>query len=225
MRSPAKPTSELSLGSASPDLHSMLRKVHRTSAIFIAAFAFAHLANHLVALSSVAAHIAFMEALRSVYRHRLVETVLLSSVTVQVLSGMWLVMHRWKQRKGKMAWLQAISGAYLSFFLLVHVAAVLLGRSVLKLDTNFYFAAAGFYVPPYQYFFAPYYFLAVLALLTHLGCAAYWQLAACSRATRMLALAIPLAAGSVIALLIVLSLAGMLRQVDMPAKYTATYVR
>jgi hypothetical protein len=114
-------------------------------------------------------------------------------------------------------------GAYLAFFLLVHVTAVLFGRSVLRLDTNFYFAAAGFYVPPYQYFFAPYYFLAVLALFTHLGCAAYWQVEARSRAARVLALALPLATGSVIALLVVLSLAGMLRQVDMPAKYTATY--
>jgi succinate dehydrogenase/fumarate reductase cytochrome b subunit len=201
----------------------MLRAIHRTSAIFIAAFAFAHLANHLVALSSVAAHIAFMEAIRPVYRHRLVETVLLSCVTLQVLSGSWLVLHRWKQRKGKMAWLQAASGAYLAFFLLVHVTAVLFGRTVLRLDTNFYFAAAGFYVPPYQYFFAPYYFLAVLALFTHLGCAVYWQVEARSRAARVLALALPLAAGSVISLLVVLSLAGMLRQVDMPPKYTATY--
>jgi hypothetical protein len=194
----------------------LLRAVHRSSAMFIAAFALAHLANHLVALSSIGAHIAFMETLRTVYRHGLVEAVLLSCVTIQVLSGAWLVLRRWNQRKGA-------SGAYLAFFLLIHVSAVLFGRSALGLDTNFYFAAAGFHVPPYQYFFAPYYFLAVLALFTHLGCAAYWRVGPRPPAARMLALALPMAVGSVIALLIVLSLAGLLRPVDVPAKYKATY--
>lgn len=37
-----------------------------------------------------------------------------------------------------------------------------------SVDTNFYFAAAGFHVPPNQLLFGPYYFLAVLALFTHL---------------------------------------------------------
>lgn len=202
-----------------------LRALHRSSAMVIAAFAVAHVANHLAALFSIGAHIAFMETIRAVYRQRLVEAILLSCVTLQVLSGSWLVLRGWKQREGKVAWLQAASGAYLAFFLLVHVSAVLLGRGVLDLDTNFYFAAAGFFVPPYQYFFAPYYFLAVLALFSHLACAAYWFLEDRSRSARMLALALPVAAGSAIALLIVLSLAGMLRQVDMPAKYMATYAR
>lgn len=194
--------------------HPILRTIHRASAMFIAAFALAHIANHLAALSSVAAHIALMETLRAGYRHRLVEAVLLSCVTLQVLTGAWLVLRRWKQRKGTMAWLQAASGTYLAFFLLVHVSAVLLGRSELHLDTNFYFAAAGFHVQPFQYFFAPYYFLAVLALFTHLGCA-----------TRRLALVVPIAAGSAIALAIVLSLAGILRPVEVPIKYLATYAR
>ena len=203
----------------------LLRAVHRTSAIFLALFACVHLANHLVALSSIAAHVALMETLRAVYRHRLVEAVLLSCVALQVGSGGWLVLRRWKQRKGKMAWLQAASGAYLAFFLLLHVSAVLVGRSVLGLDTNFYFAAAGFHVPPYPYFFAPYYFLAVLALFTHLGCAAYWRVGPRPRpsSARMLALGLPMAVGGVIALLIVLSLAGLLRPVDIPANYKATY--
>ncbi|MDB5918171.1 MAG: hypothetical protein JWR40_2405 [Massilia sp.] len=200
-----------------------LRAVHRISAIFLALFACVHLANHLVALSGIAAHIALMETLRAVYRHGLAEAVLLSCVALQVGSGAWLVLQRWEQRKGKMAWLQAASGTYLAFFLPVHVSAVLFGRSVLGLDTNFYFAAAGFHVPPYQYFFAPYYFLAVLALFTHLGCAACWRVRPRPRMARILALALPMVAGSVVALLIVLSLAGLVHPVDVPAKYQATY--
>lgn len=102
-------------------------------------------------------------------------------------------------------------------------SAVLYGRSVLNLDTNVYFAAAGFFVPPNQYFFGPYYFLAVLALFTHLGCAAYWHLQAPSPRTRRLAIALPVLVGGAVSLLIVWSLAGKLQPFGVPAKYKATY--
>ena len=202
-----------------------LRTLHRTSAILIAAFATVHVANHLASLSSVALHIAFMEASRAIYRQRFIEVVLLSCVAFQVVSGLWFVIRGWKQRQGRIAWLQATSGAYLAFFMLVHVGAVLFGRVILNLDTNFYFAAAGFHVPPNQFFFAPYYFFAIVALFTHLGCAAYWQFRAQSRVVRTLIIALPMLVGGVVSLLIVLSLAGMLQPVEVPAKYKATYAR
>lgn len=126
-------------------------------------------------------------------------------------------MRGWRNRRGRVAWLQAISGAYLAFFLLVHVSAALVGRHVLHLDTNFHFAAAGFHVAPYPLFFAPYYFLAVVALAAHLGCALYW------RARSGLALAWPIAVGVVLAALITLTLGGLLTPVQVPAQYTAPY--
>jgi succinate dehydrogenase/fumarate reductase cytochrome b subunit len=202
-----------------------LQALHRGSAVVIAAFACVHIANHLVALAGVSSHIAFMEAARTVYRQRVLEALLLSCVSFQLGSGLWLVLRGWKQRQGLVPWIQAVSGAYLAFFLLVHVGAVLYGRAVLNLDTNFYFAAAGFHVPPYQFFFAPYYFLATVALFTHLGCAAYWRLQARSRAMRALAVALPLSVGGVMSLVIVLCLAGALQPVEVPAKYKATYAQ
>lgn len=202
-----------------------LRTLHRTSAILIAVFVSVHIANHLVSLSSVASHIAFMDFARTIYRQRVVEIVLLSCVAFQIVSGLWFVIRGWKVRRGPIAWLQAASGAYLAFFLLIHVGAVLFGRAVLNLDTNFYFAAAGFHVPPNQYFFAPYYFFSIVALFTHLGCAVVWRIQAHSRAARFLALALPMVVGGVISLLIVLSLAGMVQPVEVPAQYKATYAR
>lgn len=198
-----------------------LRRVHRISATFIAAFALVHIANHLASLWSIAAHIAFMDAVRTVVRQRVVEAILLACVSLQAITGLWLFKHRWRQLRGKVALLQALSGAYLAFFLLVHVAAILFGRAALKLDTNFYYAAAGLHVAPFHFFFAPYYFLAVLALFTHVGCALYRR--ARPGIARTLTLALPVGAGAVTALLIVLSLAGMLQPVDIPAKYKATY--
>lgn len=200
-----------------------LRTLHRSSAILIALFAFLHIANHLAGLAGVATHIAFMEAARLVYRNLVVEIVLLMCVAFQVGSGLTLVLRGWKQRRGFLPWLQALSGAYLSFFLLVHVSAILSGRMLLNLDTNFYFAAAGFHVPPYPFFFVPYYFLAVVALFTHLGCAAYWQVQDRSRLVRVLVVAVPAGVSMVLALLMVLLMAGKLQPVEVPAKYKATY--
>ena len=200
-----------------------LRRLHALSAVLITAFAGLHIANHLAGLAGAASHIAFMEAARSVYRLPLVELALLSCIAFQVVSGFTLVVRGWKQRHGFIPWLQAMSGAYLSFFLVVHVGAVLFGRRALQLDTNFYFAAAGFHVAPFQFFFAPYYFLAVLALFTHLGCAAYWHFQNRPRVARLLIVALPCAIGGVVSLLIVLSLAGALFPVAVPAEYKATY--
>jgi len=202
-----------------------LRDLHRVSAVLIGVFAAVHVTNHLVSVSGVASHIAFMDAARTVYRQLPVESLLLFCVAFQIASGLTLVMRGWNQRAGAVARLQVISGGYLAFFLLLHVAAVLLGRSVLGLDTNFYFAAAGFHVPPFQLFFAPYYFLAVVALFTHLGCAAYRRVDPRRGVLRLLTLAAPVGAGAAISLVIGLSLAGYLERVDIPAKYKATYGR
>jgi hypothetical protein len=202
----------------------ILRKFHLLSAVFIAAFACLHIANHLAGLAGAATHIAFMETARSIYRIRVVEVALLGCIAFQLASGLTLVVRSWKHRRGLITWLQAISGVYLAFFLAIHVGAVLFGRGALNLDTNFYFAAAGFHVPPFQLFFGPYYFFGVVALFTHLGCAAYWHSQSRSRTARVLVISLPFAVGIVVSLLIVLSLAGVLFPVEIPAQYKATYV-
>ncbi len=201
-----------------------LRALHRSSAILIGAFAVAHIANHLVSLIGIPSHIAFMEVARRVYRQPFVEVLLLMCVAFQIASGLWFVLRNWRTRRGPIAWLQALSGAYLALFLIVHVCAVLYGRAVLKLDTNFYYAAAGLHVSPFERFFAPYYFMAVLALFTHLACAAYGHRGGAVRKRRILVIVLPMLVGSGVSLLIVLSLAGKLQPVEVPSKYKATYV-
>jgi len=141
-----------------------LRVFHRSTAAVIVVFAIVHLANHLTSLHSIAAHIAFMDVARTLYRQPVIEFALFASVLFQCVSGLWLVARGWSARQGLVAWVQAVSGTYLALFLVIHVSAIVLGRLALHLDTNFYFAAAGFHVPPYQVFFIPYYFLAVVAL-------------------------------------------------------------
>ena len=200
-----------------------LRQLHALSAVVIMVYAAVHIANHLTALAGIQPHIAFMKTARAVYRVQVLELLLLACVAFQVLSGLVLVFRRWRQRRGLVPWLQAIAGAYLAFFLLVHVSAILFGRGVLHLDTNFYYAAAGFHVPPFQLFFAPYYFLAVVALFTHLACAIYWWRLAAGRQPTGLVIAVPATLGVAISMFIVLSLSGVFYPVDIPAEYKATY--
>jgi succinate dehydrogenase/fumarate reductase cytochrome b subunit len=201
-----------------------LRTLHAFSALLITAFAALHLSNHLMGLTGAEAHIAFMQAVRKVYRQPVVETLLLLAVAFQIGSGLTLVARGWKHRRGWVPWLQAGSGAYLALFLLNHAGAVLGGRTLLGLDTNFHFAAAGFHAPPFQWFFAPYYFLGVLALFTHLGCALYWLLqSAATLRVRQAVLVLAMGTGLVVAFTLVLMLAGVLYPVQIPQEYLDTF--
>lgn len=202
----------------------MLHKLHRLSACLIGAFIVVHLFNHLLAIGGIDAHIAFMGSFRRLYRLPLIEALLLVSVLFQLSSGLYFIKARWGQRQNFFDRLQAVSGAYLAFFLLNHVGAVLFARSVLDLDTNFFFAAAGIHVTPFQYFFIPYYFFAVVAIFAHLACAFYWltreQLPLTVRNRVGYSIII---LGALLSLLIVLVMSGGLYTVDIPAQYKATY--
>ncbi len=201
-----------------------LRPLHRSSAFAISAFALVHLLNHLMMLGGPEAHIGFMDVARRIYRQPIVEGLLLACVAFQIGSGVWMLMRGWRGRSGLVPWLQALSGAYLALFLLNHVAAVLVGRFSDGLDTNLHFAAAGFYVDPWPWFFAPYYFLAVLALLTHVGCAVYWNLPeATPQALRKRWVFGFVAAGAMMGAIFLAGMNGSFGALDVPGEYTDSY--
>jgi len=197
-----------------------LRTLHRASAGALGIFLLLHIANHLVGLTGETAHIQLMGRIRPIYRNAWIEPVLLGLLLWQGLSGVVLVIRGWRARHGFVGWAQALSGLYLAAFLF-HVAAVLTGRAIYHLDTDFRFAAAGFHVPGWPWFFTPYYFLALFALFSHLGCALFWNLPE-SRARRLI---VPgaLLFGGLVGGAVVLSLAGWLYPVDIPARYLATF--
>lgn len=202
----------------------MLTTLHRASAMLLAAFIATHLLNHLTALHGIAAHIAFMDAFRQVYRQRLVEILLLACVAFQIASGTWFVVRRKDPRVAAFDRLQAWSGLYLAFFMTVHVAAVMYGRAVLDLDTNVYYGAAGLNLWPATLFFTPYYFLAVLAVGVHLACGLRWLLHARLSPPALNGMTATLIGGAALAgLLIVASLGGHLAPVAIPAAYQAQF--
>lgn len=203
------------------------RRLHRMAAVLTGIYVLAHLANHVAALKSIDAHIAFMQAVRHISRVPAVEALLLAGVAVQAGSGLWMILRRLRQgppRRLLFDRLQAWSGAYLGFFLLVHVVSVLTGRTMLGLDTNFYFAAAGLQVRPWPLFFVPYYGLAVTALFVHLACALRRRLpAGVPLASRNRLAWAAIGAGAVLAVLIVAAFSGAFYPVGLPSAYRATF--
>jgi hypothetical protein len=199
------------------------RKTHKISAAILLLFIALHMANHLAGMIGQAAHIEVMKFIRPVYRNPFVEPVLLILLVNQVLSGLTMVVSGWRERAGVVAWLQAGSGLCIAAFLLLHVSSVLYGRLVLGLDTDFRFAAAGFHVAGYPLFFAPYYWLAIAAAFTHIGCAVHWSLRARSRSMANAVLTIFCSVGVIFGAFVIAALAGLLYTVDIPASYLRTY--
>lgn len=144
-----------------------VKKLHHFSGIILSVFIAFHLLNHLSALAGPGMPAALMEQFRKVYRHPAAESVLLLAVMIQVVSGLRLL--RKRKVKSRAEKIQIWSGIYLSFFLLAHVSAVIMGRWIEHLDTNFYFAAAGLNIFPATLFFIPYYFSGVCAIGLHIA--------------------------------------------------------
>lgn len=146
-----------------------MKRFHYFSGITISIFICLHLFNHFLSVFGAEVHIDAMDSLRLVYRNVIVETILLSAVLVQVITGFSLFRNRRKAAKGFFPQLQLWSGLYLAIFFLFHVGAVLGGRMILDLDTNIYFGVAGLNTFPFYLFFAPYYGLSIISFFGHIA--------------------------------------------------------
>ncbi|MEL6535464.1 MAG: hypothetical protein AAFQ98_08635 [Bacteroidota bacterium] len=197
-----------------------MKKAHHFSGLFIALFAGLHLFNHLLSLGGIQQHLNSMAAMRQVYRHPILETALLLAVVLQITTGLRL----WGRLRQKahpfFVRLQLWSGLYLAMFLLIHVGAVLAGRWVFQLDTNFYFAAVGINTFPFNLFFIPYYLLAVLSVFAHLAAVhaqkmkrSWGTLTPKGQAQMLLAL------GAIVAVLILYGITGGFQGVEVPEEY------
>lgn len=145
-----------------------IKQLHYLSGIVITLFVGVHLFNHFCSIFGVEVYTEVMDTLRLVYRNIVAESILLLAVGVQIISGLKLFFSTRKSgpffRK-----IQIWSGLYLSFFLIMHVSAVFVGRFVMDLDTNFYFGAVGLNTFPSLLFFIPYYGLAIISFFGHIA--------------------------------------------------------
>lgn len=146
-----------------------IKKTHYISGLIITLFVGFHLFNHAISVFGIDHHLEMMSTLRLVYRNWLIETVILLAVFVQIISGLKLFKINRKTATSSFDKLHVWSGLYLALFFLIHVSAVLGGRYLLKLDTNFYFGVAGINTFPYNLFFIPYYSLAIILFFGHIA--------------------------------------------------------
>ncbi len=146
-----------------------IKQIHFIAGLVISLFVMLHLVNHAAAVLGADKHIELMHLLRRFYRNSLVEACLLLAVGAQLISGLRLFMAKRKIVTTSFDKLQLWSGLYLAFFFLIHVIAVLAGRFLLKLDTNFYFGVAGLNTFPLNLFFIPYYSLAIISFFVHIA--------------------------------------------------------
>ncbi|MCP9765614.1 hypothetical protein [Lacihabitans soyangensis] len=147
----------------------MLRKTHYISGLTIAIFVGLHLFNHVCSIYGADKHIEMMSLLRNLYRNSVVEAVLLVAVFMQIISGLKLFNTNRKTAISNFDKLQRWTGLYLATFFVIHLSAILGGRLILKLDTNFYFGVAGLNSFPFNLFFIPYYSLAILSFFGHIA--------------------------------------------------------
>lgn len=145
------------------------KQLHFISGVLLTLFIGIHLFNHFNSIFGIQRHIELMDSFRKVYRHPFVETILLLAVVIQIVSGLQLFRTKGSIKGPFFEKLHLLSGLYLAIFLVIHVSAVLVGRCYLKLDTNFYFGAAGINSFPVNLFFIPYYALAILSFFGHLA--------------------------------------------------------
>ena len=146
-----------------------VKKLHYISGLTIAIFVGLHLFNHVCSIFGADKHIEIMNVLRLFYRNIFIETILLSAVLIQIISGLKLF---WKSRKiaaSNFDKLHIWTGLYLAIFFVIHVGIVLGGRFFLHLDTNFYFGVAGLNTFPFTLFFVPYYGLAIVSFFGHIA--------------------------------------------------------
>lgn len=146
-----------------------IKQLHFTSGVLLTIFIGFHLFNHLISIFGIEKHIEVMDSFRKVYRHPILEIILLLAVVSQIVSGLQLFRSKGSIKSPFFEKLHLLSGLYLAVFLVIHVSAVLVGRFFLKLDTNFYFGAAGINSFPVNLFFIPYYALAILSFFGHLA--------------------------------------------------------
>jgi len=153
-----------------------MKRIHFLSGLTITIFIGLHLFNHLMGVFGVEVYIELMDKLRIVYRNIIVETILLTAVFTQIISGIKLFFSKRQLVENNYEKLQVWTGLYLAFFLLIHVGAVLTGRYILNLDTNFYFGVAGLNTFPFYLFFIPYYGLAILSFFGHVSAIHYQKM-------------------------------------------------
>lgn len=197
--------------------------LHKLSAGFVFAFLCLHMANHLLGLQGMDAHLAFMAVARMVYRHPVVEMVVLLAFLVQILTGWALAREIWQKKKDFIHQLQAASGVYLAFFAVTHVAFIFYVRECLPVETDIYLVAAGLMQTGWMYALIPYYGLGVFALFVHMGCILFDIFKKTLRPVSWTLLIVTVGIGGFVTWSLMMTYSGHVFAIHVPADYFDVY--
>ncbi|ESQ80947.1 membrane protein [Asticcacaulis sp. YBE204] len=197
--------------------------LHKVSAGFVFAFLCLHMANHLIGLQDLETHITFMTVARMVYRHPVVEMVVLLAFLLQILTGWALARETWAKKKDFLHQLQAASGVYIAFFAVTHVAFIFAVRQVFNLDSNIYLIVAGLMQTGWMYVLIPYYALAIFALFVHMGCILFDIFKKTLRPVSWMLLVLTVGIGGYVTWVMMMTYTGQVFTLHVPEEYFALY--
>jgi hypothetical protein len=152
-----------------------IRVAHGFSALaIIAIFLGLHLTNHLTGLIGPETHAQFMKAVRTIYRAKLVEPVLILLLFFQVGTGLYFAFRCMAKPLDAFRAFQVASGMYLAFYVIGHMDSVfILGRTFLGIETGWDFATGapvGLIKGARNIRLLPHYGLGVFFVISHLSC-------------------------------------------------------
>lgn len=155
--------------------HAKLRTIHGvTSVLLLVVFLLPHLFNHVTGLWGMDAHHAVMKALRVVYRNGLLEPLIISVFSFQILSGLVLFRRKSATNRDLLDTLQTASGIYLTAFIASHINSVFTLARYFGTETDYAWAVGaptGLLLDGWSIRLVPHYSLAVFFLIVHLACA------------------------------------------------------
>lgn len=197
-----------------------LRRVHGWLAAILIVFLMLHFATHLSGLAGIERYNAVQDMARRIYRAPLVEPLLIAGILAQMAIGARLLWALWRRGpRGPWQWAQLLSGAGILFFLAQHLPAFAVARFGFGLDTTFYWPASVMR-DVLALYFTPYYFVGVLSLFVHLGCALRMLLMrrGMRNAARLAGWGLGLT-GAATGLAIVLMLLGAFYSIELPTEW------
>jgi hypothetical protein len=152
-----------------------IRVAHGFSALAIVTiFLGLHLTNHLTGLIGPDTHAQFMKVVRTLYRAKLVEPVLVLLLFFQVGTGLYFAFRYMAKPMDAFRAFQVASGMYLVFYVIGHMDSVfILGRTFLGIETGWDFATGapvGLIKGARNIRLLPHYGLGVFFVIAHLSC-------------------------------------------------------
>ena len=146
-----------------------MSRLHNLSSSIVLVFLTMHLVSFLAAIAGAVPQAQIFNAMRMIYRHPVIEVVVLLAFVVHFITGSALCREAWGPKSSIISKINAVAMIYLGGFILIHGGMIAYGRLVLHQDTDIGFVGNALTDAPLSYGLYGLYVLAILAVFTHIG--------------------------------------------------------